>query len=81
MIRIIVLLYYVLVDGTRLPQSQIGVGILDGRHATIWIDVGKGLLLDTVKTKGLDLVVESEFFEYEDRLRGRSCQRRFCVGR
>jgi hypothetical protein len=47
----------VLVDGARLPQCQTRVGVLDGRHTPVGVDIGKRLLLDVVEAERLDLVV------------------------
>jgi hypothetical protein len=58
----------VLVDGARLPQGDVRVGVFNGGNAPIGVDVNEGLLLDVVEAEGLELVVDSELFEDEDGL-------------
>lgn len=62
----VVLFNHILVDGSRLPQYQVRVGVFDSRDATVGIHVGEWLLLDLRETKRLDFVVETELLEEED---------------
>lgn len=44
-VLLVVVLDKILDNGTRLPQSQVGVGILDGWETSIGVDFGKGVFL------------------------------------
>lgn len=59
----VVLLGDVGCDGTRFPQRQTCVGVLNSRDTAIGVDVGEWLLLYVVKAKSLNLVRNTELLQ------------------
>ena len=61
--RLVVGVDQILDDGARLPQRQAGVRILDGRNATIGIDIDEGFFLDDAEIDHLCIIRETELLK------------------
>jgi hypothetical protein len=66
----VVLLNKVLNDGSRLPQDQPRVRILDGGIAPVGIDIRKRLFLHVFEFEGLDLIWHVKLFEDDNNFPG-----------
>jgi hypothetical protein len=53
-----------------LSEHHAGVGVLDGRHSPIRIDVRIGLLLHAGKVQELDLIRQTEFLKHDGNFPG-----------